>query len=162
MLVEQRTNFDSVFEIVVPRKSGSEDLAKTIGENTLMPKYKVGYCRPPKHTQFKKGQSGNPGGRPNWTLNVATVLENTLRQTVEVVDEKTNQKRTITKLEAAIQRLVDNAVEGDNYAFRVLSVLTQILHEPEKAPTSAELEGADQKILNMLVHRFASAGSNQD
>jgi len=127
-----------------------------------MAKNQVGYCRPPKHTQFRRGQSGNPKGRPKGTLNVATVLEKTLSQTVEVVDEKTQKKTKITKLEAAIQRLVDNAVEGDNYAFRVLSVLTQILHEPEKAPTSAELEAADQKILNMLVHRFASAGSNQD
>jgi Family of unknown function (DUF5681) len=127
-----------------------------------MRKYKVGYCRPPKHTQFKKGQSGNPGGRPKGTLNVATVLENTLRQTVEVADEKTNEKRTITKLEAAIQRLVDNAVEGDNYAFRVLSVLTQLLHEPEKAPTSAELEAADQKVLDILVRSFNAAHSTQN
>ena len=127
-----------------------------------MRNYKVGYCRPPKHTQFKKGQSGNPGGRPKGTLNVATVLENTLRQTVEVADEKTNEKRTITKLEAAIQRLVDNAVEGDNYAFRVLSVLTQLLHEPEKAPTSAELEAADQKVLDILVRSFNAAHSTQN
>ena len=127
-----------------------------------MRKYKVGYCRPPKHTQFKKGQSGNPGGRPKGTLNVATVLENTLRQTVEVADEKTNEKRTITKLEAAIQRLVDNAVEGDNYAFRVLSVLTQVLYEPEKAPTSAELEAADQKALDILVRSFNAAQSTQN
>jgi Family of unknown function (DUF5681) len=25
--------------------------------------YKVGHSKPPKHTQFKKGQSGNPSGR---------------------------------------------------------------------------------------------------
>lgn len=27
-------------------------------------KYEVGYMRPPKDHQFKKGQSGNPAGRP--------------------------------------------------------------------------------------------------
>jgi hypothetical protein len=26
--------------------------------------YPVGYGKPPRHTQFRKGQSGNPGGRP--------------------------------------------------------------------------------------------------
>ena len=29
-----------------------------------MSKYPVGYAKPPKHTQFKKGKSGNPKGRP--------------------------------------------------------------------------------------------------
>ena len=26
--------------------------------------YAVGYGKPPAHTRFQKGQSGNPGGRP--------------------------------------------------------------------------------------------------
>ena len=26
--------------------------------------YEVGYCKPPVNTRFKKGQSGNPGGKP--------------------------------------------------------------------------------------------------
>lgn len=26
--------------------------------------YAVGYCKPPVNTRFKKGQSGNPGGKP--------------------------------------------------------------------------------------------------
>ena len=25
---------------------------------------RVGYCNPPEYTRFKKGQSGNPNGRP--------------------------------------------------------------------------------------------------
>ena len=34
--------------------------ATTAGEDA----YEVGYCKPPVATRFKKGQSGNPGGRP--------------------------------------------------------------------------------------------------
>jgi len=51
--------------------------------NSAKPKAtKLGYCNPPEHGRFKKGQSGNPKGRPKGTLNLATVLERTLREKV--------------------------------------------------------------------------------
>ena len=36
--------------------------------------YTVGYGKPPRHTRFPKGQSGNPKGRTKGSLNVATIL----------------------------------------------------------------------------------------
>ena len=45
-----------------------------------MATYKVGYGKPPKQTQFKKGVSGNPSGRPKGSLNMATVLQRTLSE----------------------------------------------------------------------------------
>lgn len=38
------------------------------------PAYDVGYRKPPKEHQFKKGQSGNKAGRPKRSRNVSTVL----------------------------------------------------------------------------------------
>ena len=35
----------------------------TSGKRKSAP-YQVGYGKPPRHAQFRKGQSGNPGGRP--------------------------------------------------------------------------------------------------
>src|SRR6266478_251195 len=58
---------------------------------------KVGYCNPPQHARFKTGQSGNPRGRPKGTLNMATVLERTLRENVVITEG--GRRKTITKLE---------------------------------------------------------------
>jgi hypothetical protein len=39
-----------------------------------MSDYKVGYGKPPKSGQFKRGKSGNPKGRPKGSLKLATDL----------------------------------------------------------------------------------------
>jgi len=59
--------------------------------------YKVGPGRPPLHTRFKKGQSGNPGGRS--TKSVPALLADALNETVVVTID--GRRRTITKREAA-------------------------------------------------------------
>src|SRR4051794_30287992 len=74
-------------------------------------KYTVGYCRPPEKSQFQKGNSGNPAGRPKGRQNLVTTLERTLNENV-VINEN-GQRKTISKLDAAVKRLVNKAIEGD-------------------------------------------------
>ena len=38
------------------------------------PDYVVGYGKPPLHTRFQKGRSGNPNGRPRGKKNMSTLL----------------------------------------------------------------------------------------
>ena len=42
--------------------------------------YEVGYGKPPRHTRFTKGQSGNPRGRPPGAKNLKTLLSEALNE----------------------------------------------------------------------------------
>lgn len=120
-----------------------------------MATYRVGYCKPPKDKQFRKGVSGNPNGRPKGAPNMPKILQKTLSESVEIIEG--GKPKTISKMEAATRRLVDQAIAGDMHAFRVLSALMQIARDPADIPSTSELEGADQKLLQTLVRQFGAA-----
>jgi hypothetical protein len=125
---------------------------------------RVGYRNPPKHTRFKKGESGNPKGRPKGTLNMATVLARTLRE--KVIINENGQRRVITKLEAAVKQLVNKAASGDLRALRhlvdlVVSAEERAVQAP--APHTAMSEG-DQKVVQGILERFGdrNRGGKED
>lgn len=114
--------------------------------------YAVGYGRPPKASQFQKGQSGNPKGRPKGSLNVATALERELNQRVTI--KENGVTRSITKFEAAIKQMVNKAATGDAKAIQFLvSVLNVSNGGPPDAPQSVPLE-ADLAVMASMVRRF--------
>ena len=49
--------------------------------------YQVGYGKPPRHTRFKRGQSGNPRGRPREAKNLPTLLTEALNERVIVAEK---------------------------------------------------------------------------
>jgi hypothetical protein len=121
----------------------------------------VGYGKPPVQTQFRKGQSGNPKGRPKGRLNVATVLEKALHE--KVVINENGRRRTITKLEAAMKQLVNKAASGDLPSLRQLSAMARAAEEQAAAATTKsagnqsaeELSEVDAKVLEGILKRFA-------
>jgi hypothetical protein len=78
--------------------------------------YPVGYGRPPKNTQFRKGFSGNPKGRPRGTKNIATMFWKIVRERVKINGPK--GPKYITKLEAGITQMVKRAAQGDPKAIK--------------------------------------------
>ena len=115
---------------------------------------KVGYCNPPQHTRFKTGRSGNPRGRPKGTLNMATVLERTLRE--KVVIHENGRRKIITKLEAAIKQLTNKAASGELKALQLLAALVRSAEgRPIQAAVSnSAIDEVDEKVVLGILKRL--------
>ena len=73
--------------------------------------YEIGYGKPPTHTQFRQGQSGNPKGRPKGSSNFSTDVKAALQTPVRV--NSGGRPRTVSTQEAALMRLREKALKGD-------------------------------------------------
>jgi hypothetical protein len=78
----------------------------------------VGYKKPPKASQFPKGKSGNPRGRPRETPGIAAVFRKVSKQVVQTNGKSGPQR--MTKLEASVTQLLNKAATGDLKAMKVL------------------------------------------
>jgi hypothetical protein len=78
----------------------------------------VGYRKPPKHSQFKKGQSGNPKGRPKGSKDFVTTFMRVANERIRITQN--GRTRTITKFEATMIQLTNKAASGDMRAIREL------------------------------------------
>lgn len=112
--------------------------------------YEVGYGRPPKHTQFKKGQSGNPRGRPKGARNLETILESELDRAVTVTEG--GKKRKVSAQHAVVMTVVAKALRGDLRAVKQLVDLIE-KYRPVAADDSSEpsLRQDDLQLLSNFV-----------
>ena len=118
--------------------------------------YQVGYGRPPRHTRFKKGRSGNPKGRPRGSKNLPTLLTEALNEHVIVGEHE--RRRKITKREVIVMQLVNRSAKAD---LRAIKILLDIIQDIERRtePTSPETSFglADQKVIEQLKARLHGA-----
>jgi hypothetical protein len=91
--------------------------------------YEVGYGRPPREHQFKKGSRGNPRGRPKGAS--SNLFEKVLGRKIAVGRDGKQEK--ITVAEAALTQLSHRAAKGDLRAIGELFRLAR-LYEVNSAP----------------------------
>ena len=73
----------------------------------------VGYKKPPKNTQFKKGKSGNPKGRPP-KKDFYQAFYDALNEEITITIN--GEKKTLTIKEAILKKLLFDSVNGKHSA----------------------------------------------
>jgi len=121
--------------------------------------YVVGYRRPPKGTQFKAGESGNPKGRRKGSRPVGAVLQDIIQQKVSVTEG--NKTRRIPALEVIIRRLTNDAMRSDPRAIKLLlSLVDRYGDSPETKVKLGEMLAEDETILAEYLQDSASFSSD--
>jgi len=115
---------------------------------------KVGRGNPPKHTQFRKGISGNPKGRPKGSKNLSTLMMEAARDQVSAtIGGKT---RKISKIQATTMQLATKAAGGDHAAMgRFLDWIDEIeTRAAAVKPAQFPLSEVDVEVLRAAYERM--------
>jgi hypothetical protein len=88
---------------------------KTAPEPSPASDYEVGYRRPPKHTRFAPGQSGNAKGRPKGSQNLSSIVKKLARQQMTV--KEGGRPRRVSRFEALNLTLWAQAYQGNPKAW---------------------------------------------
>jgi Family of unknown function (DUF5681)/ParB/Sulfiredoxin domain len=105
----------------VDPKSLASNAVKRPGDSATRPPEEtnaVGYGRPPRHTQFKPGRSGNPKGRPKGCQNIRSQLVKVF--TDPVVVNVGGKRRRIPAVVAVQLVLFQQALNGNSQAMQLL------------------------------------------
>ena len=124
--------------------------------------FSVGYGRPPVHSRFKAGQSGNPKGRRKGQRNVRTVVDGELSQRIKV--REGNRTRSLTKLDGFVVTLVNAALKGDPKASASLITLLRslgLIGEPPAANDQKPYTADDEGLIANFLRRQGSEVQQQ-
>ena len=116
--------------------------------------YDVGWGKPPKHSRFKKGQSGNRRGRPKGSKNLKTDLTEELQTEIKVREGPRAIK--ISKQRAIVKTLIAKTLTGDARAVTTLTnLMCRVLDLRDEAANSEELLSPDEsETLEMFRERL--------
>ncbi len=123
------------------------------------PTYDVGYKKPPQHSRFQPGKSGNPKGRPKGAKGLSTLLEKAMKETVTV--QKNGKPRKVSKLEIAITQMANKAAQGDLKAIQFLAPLVREMEaKAEGQKKEMTLTEADLECIRSLPKMYSEASES--
>jgi Family of unknown function (DUF5681) len=116
--------------------------------------YAVGFGRPPKHSQFRPGKSGNPRGRPKKRASLQDIVTAVLFEKMEVrVGERTHK---IASVDALVRTAMNRALKGDHkFLMSVIAFIRMsgLCEMDANAAISGVDRNADEAILADFLKR---------
>lgn len=120
--------------------------------------YEVGYQKPPKQHQFKKGKSGNPNGRLK-KVPAQDIPDDFQELIVKALMEKVSVKKNgeiceLTKHEIFTQKLIDNAISGTPALALQTMKLLVTMNIPQKAAERWDQKMADRADQDIWIEEM--------
>lgn len=131
--------------------------------------YEVGYGKPPVHSRFAKGQSGNPKGRAKRIKTLNVIVREQMTQAVTIRSGGRDKK--VSRVEALVMKAIEAGSKGDLRAIEKLLVrfavampdrvdeleeAARVEPEPLTATDAATLDALRQMIASDLNRGLAS------
>ena len=140
-------------------------MSKKSGDGKGRDDYEIGYKKPPKHTRWKTGQSGNKSGRRKKRVTLADVEEafdKALGAYITVSENGTVHQ--IKKLSALATQTVNKALKGNHQATN--TVLTMLARRAAassegsgQGPTADDLKAEFEAAFREIAAKAQSAGT---
>lgn len=128
---------------------------------TRPPTYAVGRGKPPKHSQFKPGRSGNPSGRPKGAKNklkgsTATLREMVLKEALTEVELNISGNReSLPIMQGILKQNNVKALKGNTAAARLaLTLAQQAAREDEEGRQREENERLEVAHLAQRIKKY--------
>ncbi len=122
--------------------------------------YEIGYRKPPKHSQFRPGHSGNSVGRRQGLRNLVTDVRSTLGTPVKI--KEGGRTRTRSTQEGVLMVLREKALRGDARALDRLFELARRFNSDGAEVGSAQTLAADDQAILSAYRAESVAALNPD
>lgn len=123
--------------------------------------YAVGHARPPIHSRFKPGQSGNPTGRKKGSINLKTVMRRVAATEITLNDN--GAQRRVSVLEGVVMRVAQDAIRGHQRSADTFIDLCDRHLPAEEGEAAAGMPQEDEDILaRFLTKKTKRDGADND
>jgi len=117
---------------------------------------KVGYGRPPVHTRFQPGKSGNPSGSRKKSKDLNARLKKAAEEKVEV--QEGGRKRKVKKIDLAMTQMMNKAAQGQPTFLKMALKEFQSAEAAEPSAMPQELSDSDLEVIAHVIRRIRQQG----